>query len=154
MNIRIERKTKTNVRAVRLWQEKIYTEGKITFRRFSNHKRARFYKCARQLWDKQLWRPYKNHCEIWFRECHQLWGFEVYSVSIGDVANSKRHQWLNDILIFTWNILGISKAACKKTLSGTRTFFWTSVCCMKRAHYSKRMLCKQDFVGVLHNWFF
>ena len=34
---------------------------------------------------------------------------------------------------------------CKKTMSETRTVL-TSLCSMKRAHYSKRMLCKQDCV--------
>ena len=52
MNIRIERKQE-NVRAARLWREKINTEEKIAFQQFSNHKHA-FYKCARQLWDKQF----------------------------------------------------------------------------------------------------
>ena len=40
-----------------------------------------------------------------------------------DVANSKRHQRLNEILIFTRTILEISKVVYKKTLSGTREFW-------------------------------
>ena len=46
---------------------------------------------------------------------------------------------------FTRTIHEISKLVCEKTLSGTRAFI-TRVCCMKRAHYSKRMLCEQDCV--------
>ena len=61
-------------------------------------------------------------------------------------ANSKRHQRLDEILIiFTCTIQEISKVICKKTLTETRVFT-TSLCCMKRAHYSKRMLGKQDCV--------
>ena len=54
MNILIERKTKKKRAHYEILTEKINTEEKTTFRRFSNHKHARFYKCARQLWDKQF----------------------------------------------------------------------------------------------------
>ena len=64
---------------------------------------------------------------------------------IGDVANSKRHKRLDEILIiFTCAIQEISKVDCKKTMSETPAFI-TSLCCMKHAHYSKRMLSKQDY---------
>ena len=43
-------------------------------------------------------------------------------VLIADVANSERHQQLNEILTFTRIILEISKIVCKKTLSGTQEF--------------------------------
>ena len=52
---------------------------------------------------------------------------------------------------FTHSIQEISKIVCKKTLSETRAFI-TSSYCMKRVHYSKRMLRKQDC--VLHETFF
>ena len=43
--------------------------------------------------------------------------------SIADVANSKRHQRLDEILIiFTRTVQEISKVVCKKTMSETRTF--------------------------------
>ena len=66
---------------------------------------------------------------------------------IADVANSKRHQQLEEILIiFTCTIQEeISKVVCKETISETCIFI-TSLCCMKRTHYSKRMLCKQDCI--------
>ena len=65
---------------------------------------------------------------------------------IADVANSKRHQQLDEILIiFTRTIQEISKVVCKKTLTEMRAFI-TSLCCMKRTHYSKRMLRKQDCI--------
>ena len=61
-----------------------------------------------------------------------------------DVANSKCYQRLDEILIiFTCTIQEISKVVCKKTMSQMRAFI-TSLCCMKRVHYSKRMLHKQD----------
>ena len=67
-------------------------------------------------------------------------------VSIADVADSKRHQRLDKILIiFTRTIQEISKVVCRKTISEMRAFT-TSLCCMKRKHYSKRMLRKQDCV--------
>ena len=67
--------------------------------------------------------------------------------AIADVANSNRHQQLNEILIFffTHTIQEISKVVCKKTLSEMCTFI-TSLCCMKHVHYSKCMLRKQDCV--------
>ena len=78
----------------------------------------------------------------------------MYSVPIAHVANSKRHQRLEDILIiFTLTIQEIVKVVCKKTMSEMRAFI-TSLCCMKRAHYSKCMLRKQDassFASVLHD---
>ena len=65
---------------------------------------------------------------------------------ITDVTNSKRHQRMSEILIiFTCTIQEISKVVCKKTVSKTRAFI-TSLCCVKRAHYSKRMLRIQDCV--------
>ena len=65
---------------------------------------------------------------------------------IADVANSKRHQRLDEILIiFTLTIQEISKVVCKKTMSETRAFL-ISLCCMKCVHYSKLMLRKQDCV--------
>ena len=65
---------------------------------------------------------------------------------IADVADSKRHHQLDEILIiFTCTIQKISKVVCKKILSKTRAFI-TSLCFMKRAHYSKCMLRKQDCV--------
>ena len=74
-----------------------------------------------------------------------------------DVANSKRHQRLDEILIiFTRTIQEISKVVCKKTMSETGAFI-TSLCCIKRVHYSKRMLRKRDcvsFVGILNDRFF
>ena len=39
----------------------------------------------------------------------------------------------------------ISKVVCKKTMSKTHAFI-TSLCCMKPAHNSKRMMRKQDCV--------
>ena len=69
--------------------------------------------------------------------------------AIADVANSKCHQRLDEILIiFTRTVQEISKVVCKKTLSETLAFI-TSLCCMKRTHYSKRMLRKQDCVKFL-----
>ena len=66
--------------------------------------------------------------------------------TIADVTNSKRHQRLDEILnIFTCTIQEISKVVCKKTMSETRAFI-TSLCCMKRMHYSKSMLHKQNYV--------
>ena len=66
--------------------------------------------------------------------------------TISDVAISKRHQRLDEILIiFTHTIQEISKVVCKKTMSETRAFI-TSVCYVKHAHYSKRMQRKQDRV--------
>ena len=68
------------------------------------------------------------------------------NIKIADAANLKRHQWLDEILIiFTRTIQKISKVVCKKTMSETRAFI-TSLCCMKRVHYSKHMLRKQDCV--------
>ena len=61
----------------------------------------------------------------------------MYIVLIADVANSKRHQRQDEILIiFTRTIQEISKVVCKKIMSETRTFI-RSLCCMKRVHYSK-----------------
>ena len=59
------------------------------------------------------------------------------------------------MIIFTHTIQEISKVVCiKKTVSETRAFT-TSLHCLKRAHYSKRMLRKQvtalSFAGVLHD---
>ena len=72
-------------------------------------------------------------------------GFQHPSI-IADVANSKRHQQLDEILIiFTRTIQEISEVVCKKTMSETHAFI-TNLCCIKRAHYSKRMMCKQDCV--------
>ena len=66
--------------------------------------------------------------------------------TIADVANSKRHQRLDEILIICIRtIQEIRKVVCKKTMSETQAFI-TNLCCMKRAHYSKRMLRKQDCV--------
>ena len=68
---------------------------------------------------------------------------------IADVANSKRHQRLDKIIIiFTHTIQEISTVVCKKAMSETCTFK-TSLCCMKRTHYSKRMLRKQHCVKFL-----
>ena len=51
---------------------------------------------------------------------------------MADVANSKRHQRLDEILIiFTRSIQEISKVVYKKTMSETCAFI-TSLCCMKR----------------------
>ena len=50
-----------------------------------------------------------------------LVGMSDYTI-IADVANSKRHQWLNKILILTRTILEISKVVCKKTLLGMCAF--------------------------------
>ena len=46
---------------------------------------------------------------------------------------------------FSCTIQEISKVVCKKTLSETCAFL-TSLCCMKCAHYSKRMVHKQDCI--------
>ena len=76
---------------------------------------------------------------MWLHSTHKM-------LSIANAANSKRHQQLDEILIiFTRTIQEISKVVCKKTVSETRTLI-TSLCCMKRSHYSKRMLRKQDCV--------
>ena len=65
---------------------------------------------------------------------------------MANVANSKRHQRLDEILIiFTRTIQEISKVVCKKTMSETCAFI-TTLYCMKRAHYSKCILRKQDCV--------
>ena len=67
-------------------------------------------------------------------------------MAIADVANSKHHQQLDEILIiFTRTIQEISKVVCKKTMSETRAFI-SILCCMKCAHYSTRMMRKQDCV--------
>ena len=44
---------------------------------------------------------------------------------------------------YPYYIQEISKVVCKKTMSETCAFI-TSLCCTKHAHYSKRMLRKQD----------
>ena len=80
----------------------------------------------------------------------RYWYVPVYlnilSVPIAHVANSNRHQRLDDILIiFTLTVQEIVKVVCKKTMSEMHAFI-TSLCCMKRAHYSKRMLRKHDCV--------
>ena len=71
---------------------------------------------------------------------------------IANVANSKRHQRLDEILIiFTRTIQEISKVVWKKTMSETRAFItslWNalitaSVCCANRFAFS--------FAGVLHD---
>ena len=72
-------------------------------------------------------------------------------VRIADVAVTKCHQWLDELLIFfTRTIQKISKVVYKKTQSETHTFIITSVCCMKCAHflcfYRKRMLCGHNCV--------
>ena len=69
-----------------------------------------------------------------------------HQFTIADVANSKCHQRLDEIfIIFTRSIQEISKVVCKNTMSETRAFI-TILCCMKRVHYSKHMLCKQDCI--------
>ena len=56
---------------------------------------------------------------------------------MADVANSKRHQRLDEILIiFTRTIQEISRVVCKKTLLETGAFI-TSFMLYERAHYSK-----------------
>ena len=92
--------------------------------------------------------------QLWF--VHAFPYYHAYNTTntIADVAYSKRHKRLDEILIiFTRTIQEISKVVCKKTRSETHAFI-TSSCCMKRANYRKRMLCKQDcvsFEGVLHD---
>ena len=117
----------------------------------------RFWKSALHMWNDQgewvtcrqnwFWVTAKKR---WHILCFTLFrSFKEVHVSrqpIADVANSKRHQRLDQILIiFTHTIQEISKVVCKKTISETRAFI-TSLSCMKRAHYSKRMLRKQDCV--------
>ena len=78
--------------------------------------------------------------------CQVLWSCVITKICewIADVANWKRHQRLDEILIiFTRTIQEISKVVCKKTMSEMCALL-TSLCCMK--HYSKRMLHKQDCV--------
>ena len=54
----------------------------------------------------------------------------IWSQRITDVANSKHHQQLDEILIiFTHTIQEICKVVCKKTMSETCAFL-TSLCCM------------------------
>ena len=47
---------------------------------------------------------------------------EPSTATIAEAAYPKRHQRLNEILIFTRTILEISKVVGKKTLSGTCAF--------------------------------
>ena len=68
------------------------------------------------------------------------------TIPTADVANSKCQQRLDEILIiFTCSVQKISKVVCKKTRSETCAFK-ASLCCMKRTHYSKYVLCKQDCI--------
>ena len=67
---------------------------------------------------------------------------------IAVVAVTKRHQRLDELLIFLPDtICKISKVVYEKSLSEMRTFI-TSICCMKQTHllrvYNKRILCKHD----------
>ena len=68
-----------------------------------------------------------------------------YSLAIADVANSKCHQWLDEILIiFTRTLQKIRKVVCKKTMSDTHAFITSlyAICCTNRTALS--------FAGVLH----
>ena len=90
-----------------------------------------------------LW---KNSVDTLVEWWHHFIMLPQQHVVVADVANSKRHQQLDEILIiFTHPIQENSKVVCKKTLIETRAFI-TSLSCMKCTYYSKRMLCKQDCV--------
>ena len=78
--------------------------------------------------------------------CLHLFPRMVGKISLANVANSKHHQRLDKILIiFTHTIQEISKVVCKKTMSEMRAFIG-KLCCTRCAHYSKRMLRKQDCI--------
>ena len=72
------------------------------------------------------------------------------SIPIADIAIFKTPRTtgrnLDILLRALCTVQKISKAVCKKTWSGIRALI-TSLCCMKRAHYSKCMLPKQDCVS-------
>ena len=71
--------------------------------------------------------------------------FRCMCSSMADVALTKRHQRLDESLIFLPVLYMKSANLFVRKLPGTRAFI-TRVCCMKQAHYSKRMLCEQDCV--------
>ena len=63
-------------------------------------------------------------------------------LGLADVASSKRHQRLDEILIiFTRTIQEIGQVVCKKTMSETCACI-TSLYCMKHAHYCKRWVSR------------
>ena len=76
---------------------------------------------------------YVSHKQVLLIICFAIFLFvlDCKIVVIADVANSKRHQRLDEKLF-----------VYKKTISEMCAFI-TSLCCMKHTHYSKRMLRKQ-----------
>ena len=85
---------------------------------------------------------------LWFvpvRESCQIDSL-IRDPPVADVANSKRHRRLDEIvIIFTPTIIGNQQSFLYENSVKPRAFI-TSLCCMKRAHYSKRMLRKHDCV--------
>ena len=78
----------------------------------------------------------------------------LFSCRIADVANSKRHQWLDEILIIFTVLYKKSAQSFVRKLCHKHAHLQASLCCMKRVHYSKRMLSNRivlSFAGVLHD---
>ena len=95
----------------------------------SRHSSTLWYETYLAGWGIWTWNP------TWKHEQHQL--PSPHSPSIANVANSKGHWRLDEILIiFTCTIQEISGVVCKKTMSEMHTFI-TSLCSIKCAHYSQ-----------------
>ena len=95
---------------------------------------------------------FKTSCSrnrVRHEKCPQFRKNRGFGGSIVDVANSKCHEIL---IFFTRTIQEISKVVCKKTMSETCAFI-SSLCCMKRAYYSKCMLRKVSWTYCMTDFF-